>query len=132
MSSPISLFSSNFSLLTCMSNNTSSVEDARLESESVDRDKGGLIMSTVKQLRIHTVPGIFNRLSASNASQILVVNQLFEKIVAASKENVPGLLRYTLCKIAAQLVSQSQSEFFIIEDEAQSLPVCFIDLVDVK
>jgi hypothetical protein len=102
---------------------TSSVEDARLESESIDRDKGGLIMSKVKQLRIHTIPGIYNRLSASATSQTLVVTQLLEKIVAASKERIPELLRYTLCKVAAQLVSQAQSEFFIIEDEAQSLPV---------
>jgi hypothetical protein len=80
-------------------------------------------MSKVKQLRIHTIPGIYNRLSASATSQTLVVTQLLEKIVAASKERIPELLRYTLCKVAAQLVSQAQSEFFIIEDEAQSLPV---------
>ena len=80
-------------------------------------------MAKVKQLRIQTIPGIFNRLSASSASQTLVVNQLLEKIVAASREKIPELLRYTLCKVAAQLVSQAQSEFFIIEDESQSLPV---------
>lgn len=80
-------------------------------------------MSKVKMLRIHTIPGIFNRLSASATSQALVVTQLLEKIVAASKERIPELLRYTLCKVAAQLISQAQSEFFIIEDEAQSLPV---------
>ena len=89
----------------------------------MDRDKGGEIMAKVKQLRIQTIPGIFNRLSASSASQTLVVNQLLEKIVAASREKIPELLRYTLCKVAAQLVSQAQSEFFIIEDESQSLPV---------
>ena len=79
-------------------------------------------MMRIKQLRINSIPGIFNRLSATPASQTLVVNQLLEKIVAASKE-APEVLRYTLCKIAAQLVAQAQSEFFIIEDESQSIPV---------
>lgn len=84
-------------------------------------------MTKVKQLRIHSIPGIFNKLSATAASQTLVVNELLDKIIIASKENISQLLKYTLCKIAAQLILQAQSEFFIIEDESQSLPVRCIE-----
>ena len=80
-------------------------------------------MTRIKQLRINSIPGIFNRLSATAASQSLVVNELLDKIIIASKEVMPEILRYTLCKIAAQLILQAQSEFFIIEDESQSVPV---------
>ena len=89
----------------------------------IDKDKKGLIMTRIKQLRINSIPGIFNRLSATAASQSLVVNELLDKIIIASKEVMPEILRYTLCKIAAQLILQAQSEFFIIEDESQSVPV---------
>ena len=85
-----------------------------------------MIMTKVKQLRIHSIPGIFNKLSATAASQTLVVNELLDKIIIASKENIPEILKYTLCKIAAQLILQAQSEFFVIEDESQSLPVRWI------
>ena len=99
------------------------MSEARLESDEIDRDKKGQIMTRIKQLRIHSIPGIFNRLSATSASQILVVKELLDKISAAGNENIPAILRYTLCKIASQLVAQAQSEFFIIEDESQSIPV---------
>lgn len=106
----------------------SSVDEARSESEEIDRTRAGPVWAEVKRLKLHTsISGVYNRLGKTAESQQLVVNMLLEKVVtaaeAAAQCQMPQILKYSLCKIASELIAVAESENFIMNDISNPLPL---------
>ena len=87
---------------------------------SAEQDKKSPFMQRVKQLQINRLRAIFNRLSVTPESQHSAVNSLLDKIIAANSES-PQLLKYTLFKIANNIITDCQEEFFNEMDEGHPL-----------
>jgi outer membrane PBP1 activator LpoA protein len=89
------------------------------EKEAVgaaEQNKQSPFMVRVKELQIDRLRVIFNKLSVTVESQQAAVKSLLEKIIIANKES-PEFLRYVLYKVAYNLSSDCQEEFFNEMDE---------------
>jgi hypothetical protein len=82
-------------------------------------------MLRVKELQIDRLRVIFNKLSVTVESQTTAVNSLLEKIIVSNNES-PEFLKYTLFKIANNIVNDCQEEFFNEMDEGHPLKLARI------
>jgi hypothetical protein len=106
----------------------SSVDESRAESDGIEKAKAGPVWGEIKRLRLHTsISGVYNRLGKTAESQQLVVSMLLEKVVlaadASAQTGMPQILKYSLCKIASELIGVAESENFIMNDISNPLPL---------
>jgi hypothetical protein len=87
---------------------------------AAEQSKQSPFMVRVKELQIDRLRVIFNKLSVTAESQQAAVKSLLEKIIIANKES-PEFLRYVLYKVAYNLSSDCQEEFFNEMDEGHPL-----------
>jgi len=90
-------------------------------------DKKGPFMLRVKELQIDRLRVIFNKLSVTPESQATAVSSLLEKIIISNKES-PDFLKYTLFKIATNIASDCQEEFFNEMDEGHPLKLARVSV----
>ncbi len=84
-------------------------------------------MLRVKELQIDRLRVIFNKLSVTPESQAAAVSSLLEKIIISNKES-PDFLKYTLFKIATNIASDCQEEFFNEMDEGHPLKLARVSV----